>query len=289
MRISRSFAWLLAAACLHCGDGAVPTTDDGGDTSDASDTDAATGDSGPASLCPASSPIYVAVDGGSFFSFDPTTYALTQLPIPTCGGVDIGIGNPFAVTHDDRGWLVVEQTSGNPTLWYPFSLLGSSCPTQEAFSVPQASGIESAAYVSNAPGSPSETLYVSTAQAGGDALATLDSKGNLAQIAPLDRAYSLAGTADGRLFGLGHVNADPTSRLVQIAPKTGATTLLATPSISGDIAYARGKLFAFSIVDGGGHGETDVYAFDPKTYAAKKVSHVPYFVSGVATSTCAAP
>jgi hypothetical protein len=203
--------------------------------------------------------------------------------------VAIGTGNPFAVTHDASGWLLVEQTSGNPTLWFPFSLVGSTCPTQEAFSVPQATGIVSAAYVSNAPGATNETLYVSTVQAGGDTLATLDSKGHVAQIGALDRAYSLAGTADGHLFGLGHVGVDPTSRLVQISRDTAATTLLATPSISGNIAYARGKLFAFTIVAGGGHGETDVYTFDPQTYAAKKVSHIPYFVSGVGASTCAAP
>ena len=66
-------------------------------------------------------------------------------------------------------------------------------------------------------------------------------------------------------------------------------TTLATPSIAGDLAYARGQLFAFTIVAGSGSGETDVYAFDPKTYAAKKVAHIPYYVSHVATATCAAP
>jgi hypothetical protein len=294
--------------CTRVADAPVPDSDAGGDDGDASlpsdggssardsafAVETSSGTDGPStSGCPTSSPIYVIDVSASISTFDPTSHQVQALPIYQCGGgAGAGAYQPFAVTHDAKAWTVDYQNGGQPTLWDLIPLDASTCPNTATFSIPQSETIFGTTLVSNAPGSASETFYVTASADQGQtwSLATLGISGVLSTVGSLSTSYALAGSADGHLYGLevpyNVVLAAPYN-IVEINPASGAETILATSQVQGTIAYARGKLFVFVSANQG--FETDVYTYDFASHAMSMVTHLSSFVSGAGASTCAAP
>jgi hypothetical protein len=298
-------AWIVASACSSTenapppgpNDGLDATANDDGGTGDEGLGDEEMGSDSSASACPTHSPIYIVDDSGYFVrSVDPSTLAVTELHLPQCTQPLVDFYSPIAVTHDAHSWFMSYQSGGRPIQWFllPLETTDGGCPNQR-FERPQsADPITSMTYVSTAPGSAAETLFaVSSPDAQSFSLSKLSEiSGSVTPVASLPTAMWIAGTADGRMFGVrnpaGTVSSGPYTVSV-IDPSTGAAQQIGTVPGTGPVAFARGAVFVFATAPGGARGTTDVYSFDPESKTATKRGHFDFAMGGAGASTCAAP
>lgn len=252
---------------------------DGGFSGDALD------DGSAANPCPDDlKAIYVVSESNDFVRFDPATLSLTtigRLNCPTGGG----FSTPFSMAVDRKGYAWVLFNDGH---LFHVSVKDASC-TSTAY-VPGQSGYQTfgMAYVSDAPGSSSETLYVAGYL--GQGIAKIDTTslklsvvGNYGGASP--GAGELTGTGEARMFAF--FNQTPAS-VAEIDPKTsnilGQKPTAVTVGSGWAFAHWGGSFWLFTAPS----GTSQIDQFDYAAGTDKTVkTGLPYIIVGAGVSTCA--
>jgi hypothetical protein len=180
------------------GTGGAPLTTTSGDGG--SDFDAGTGggtsSGGDDDCADATKLVYVVGQSGTLYSFDPPSLALTPVGQLACPGP----GTPFSMAVDRSGTAWVLFDTGNI---YQVSTKDASCKATSYVSGQAGLTKFGMGFVSNAPGSKDESLYLADYTGGG--LAKLDTATmKVSMVGPYDQissAAELTGTGDARLYG----------------------------------------------------------------------------------------
>lgn len=244
-------------------------------------------------VCPEGNELIYVVDReDNLLSFDPRKLPgdpfrlVGKLGCPSSGG-------PFSMAVDRQGTAWVLYSSGE---LFEVSIADAKC-TRSDFQ-PGSFGMFGMGYVSDAPGSSTEKLYVATN--GARTLAAIDT----AQEPPVSRvtgsveAYSdqapeLTGTSEAKLFGFFPNLSDPSfiqeidrASGAPVGPqwKIGGAPLGAVNAWA--FAHWGGTFYVF-VTGGDGLGST-VRAVDRKTGDSRVVmDNLPYVITGAGVSTCA--
>lgn len=243
--------------------------------------------------------IYLVDDRNNFMSFSPANDAHAFTPIATldCPLNDPYIGgSPFSMSVDREGKAWVLYNTGE--IFYVNTKTGQCAPSNH---VPGQSGYElfGMGFVSNAPGSADETLYIF----GGKEMA-LD-RGNLATIDPAtlqldtigplalrDQSPELTGTGNAKLFGY----FPGAGAFVAEIDKTTGTFLQEwpVPDVGQVTAWAfahwggRFYLFVTAVASTDWVEKSMVLRLDPKDGKVDTVvEEVPLRIVGAGVSTCA--
>ncbi len=249
--------------------------------------------------------VYVVDDASNFMSFDPTQLIPGGAPFTTIGtlncpagtplGGGIGAATPFSMSVDRNGTAWVLYNSGEI---FHVSTTDASC---QATSWPVGNGgfeLFGMGFVSDAPGSDEETLFIS----GGDADNLVN--GNLGSINPTsltlttlgvlpaaEQSPELTGTGDAKLYGY---FPGATSTFVANLDKTNAArgeswnaTSLEGGASAWAFAHWGGKFYIFA-TSGLLFPTNAVYELDPATGINTTVINASAFrVVGAGVSTCA--
>ena len=300
-----SLHWLTAAAVAAllvagCDDTRPPFRDGGGTDAGDSGGDPFV-DSGPRRdggpidpLCgtAAARYLYVVAADDAFLRFDPETNTLTPLGILSCPTSS----SPFSMAVDRNATAWVLYQDGRI---FHVSTADVSC-TATSFA-PNQAGFEvfGMGFVSDAPGSAEETLFVAGGSLlditlGSASLGRVDSSLRLTSVGGLPGWPELTGTGAAELWGFFPDTSPPSVRMIDQG--SGATTRtfpmseLGSGSGLGDRAWA----FAFwgarfyVFYKGDFDTTTNVWRLDPADGSVIEVLHdTGYRIVGAGVSTCA--
>ena len=211
MRVKKetsSLVLALSLAAAACGNASTTSSDGtGGHASSSTSTgflSCGTG-IGPDGCADETRLVYVLGSGRQLVSFDPSTLSLTQVGLVNCpvdGGPAVPPPTPFSMAVDRSGvaWLLYSDGS----LFHLDVKDPSNC-VKAAYKSQQLTGFDlfGMGFVSDAPGSQSERLYLGAY--GGDGIGTLD-LGTLMidRVGYYDKISGpaeITGTGEARLFG----------------------------------------------------------------------------------------
>jgi len=241
--------------------------------------------------------IYVVDSANELLSFDPRK--LPADPFRRIGRLDCaGRRGPYSMSVDRHGmaWIIYDDGE-----LFNVSIADASCervaydPGTTAF---RRFGM---GFVSDAPGSASEKLYVS-ADDGSHALGAIDLARGVTPVrigtltAAVDRSPELTGTSEAQLFGFYPVRGQP-SFVQEIDRTTGAPKgrrwLLGTAPLGEVTAWAfaqwAGVFYVFvTSADDNLALNSTVHAVDRARGTYRVVlEHLPYRITGAGVSTCA--
>lgn len=228
--------------------------------------------------------VYILGQDKQFARFAPQTQDLTVLGTLNCPGEDFNTTFSMSVDRKGRAWVLFANG-----VIYHVNTKTLEC-TATGF-LPCQSGFCTfgMGFVSDAPGSEMETLYVSGAynQPGSSGLATIDQTTlTLTPIADYDvlagKAAELTGTGDARLFGYFQ---DVPIRLAEInkadAKVITYSDLTQIPSgLSWAFAFWGGSFYIMS--------GTGIYKYEPTSQITTPINtNVGFDIVGAGVSTCA--
>jgi hypothetical protein len=226
--------------------------------------------------------IYLLGKGNEFYSFDPPSLALTKVGTLDCPQMG-GSATPFSMSVDRSGTAWVLYNDGQ---LYQVNTKTAVCKATSF--VPSQGGFKKfgMGFVSDAPGSTAETLFVANT----DGIGKLDTKS--LTVTPIGQfgfaaAAELAGTGDARLFGF-FFGFPP---YITEIDKTTSMTQSEAPLDS--IDAGTGFAFAFWGADfwvftapNSSSSQIDRYQPDTKTTTTVNPS-VGFKIVGAGVSTCA--
>ena len=228
--------------------------------------------------------IYVVSSNDELVSFDPQSLAFSLIGKIACPSG----GHPFSMAVDRTGLAFVLYDDGN-IFWVSTS--DASCmpsgytPNQQGFT------LFGMGYVSDAPGSNAESLYV--IDDGKQGLGVIDNQGQLKKVGTFDKIASksgeVTGTGDARLFGFFVDITDASKTSVAEIEKSNAHVLSnvgqSLPTINAwAFAHWGGSFFLF---DGSGLANSRVDRYTPGKGTMNVVADAGYRIVGAGVSTCA--
>ncbi|EYF03129.1 hypothetical protein [Chondromyces apiculatus] len=228
--------------------------------------------------------IYIIGAGNNLYSFHPPTLAVTPIGVINCP--QTGGATPFSMAVDRQGtaWILF-----NDGRLYNVDTQNAVC-TATSFQ-PGQQGLTrfGMGYVSDAPGSSDEKLYI--ADFNGSGIATIDTTSlTVTPVRPYDalfQAAELTGTGDARLFGF--FTGSPV-QIAEIEPATGHVLSMAPqPSISiGNgwaFAFWGGDFYTFTNPSGSG---SQIDRYSPSMAMTSTVlTGIGDNIVGAGVSTCA--
>lgn len=251
----------------------------------------ATGSTGSGSGCSEeASYIYTLAADNSLYRFDPPSLTFTLVGVLNC---PTATASPYsmAVARDGTAWTIF--TDGN---LYKVDTTNAACtatnyaPNQHGWTT------FGMGYSTDAPGSDSETLYVSEAAflVGGmtKGLGKIDTKTmTLTPIGMYDQLSAraeLTGTGDARLFGafegMPYIVSEIDKQNAKIKSQAPQTAINYAPDSSNfAFAFWGGDFYLFV----GPGTSTDVFHYQPANKTTTKVKSVSYEIVGAGVSTCA--
>lgn len=244
-------------------------------------------------VCPEGNELIYVVDrDDNLIAFDPRK--LPADPLRLIGKLGChGAGGPFSMAVDRHGVAWVLYSGGE---LFKVSITDATC--ERAPYQPGRLGLFGMGYASDAPGAPTEHLYVATN--GRRLLASIDTEAAspsdriLGEMtAPSDESPELTGTRDGKLYGF-YPNLS-TPSFVQEVDRRSGEPVGPRWQLDGDPlgtvsawAFAQwGGTFYVFVTGDDGLGSS-VRAIDRKTGTSRTVlEHLPYVITGAGVSTCA--
>ncbi|MGZ3417524.1 MAG: hypothetical protein ACXWUG_08135 [Polyangiales bacterium] len=228
--------------------------------------------------------IYVVSQENDLYRFAPATLTITKVGTLDCPA---GSATPFSMAVDRKGTAWVLYSDGS--LW-KVSTKDASCASTSFVKNQEGFLTFGMGYVSDTPGSTSETLYV--AEYGGKGLGKVDSSLKLSFVGPYGAgggAAELTGRGDARIFGFFDSNFTLPVRIAELDKSTGAIkTMKNQPSLSVGSGWAfahwGGSYWLFTAPSGS--SQITEYDFDKDTSKVVKTD-LGFVIVGAGVSTCA--
>jgi len=241
-----------------------------------------TSDGSAAGCAAGTSLVYVLGKTQELYSFDPSTLQLTQVGVVSCP--QSGTATPFsmAIDRDAVAWVLY-----NDGRMYNVDIGTAAC-VATSFQ-PDQGGFKKfgMGFVSDAPGSLTETLYVANEYGIGsidtESLVVTPGAGTFG----FSAAAELTGTGDARLFGLFYGFPPYISEIDKDSSELLGEMPLDTVDIGTGFAYAfwGGDFWVFTAPDG---ASSQIDRFQPGTGATTTVvASVGFKIIGAGVSTCA--
>jgi hypothetical protein len=239
--------------------------------------DAGLGDGSVGDDCAASAKlIYVVTRDRQLYSFDPPALAFAKVGDVACANETSAFS--MAVDRSGVAWMLF--TSGK---LYRVSTVDASCTVTPFVGGSVTFTHFGMGFVSDAPGSAAETLFIS--DYGGGGLGKIDTASlqitPIGQYAPPLGSSELTGTGDARLFGF-----FPLSPVKVAEIDKGTAKILSQVDLPG-ISIGLGYAFAFWGGDFWLFSGTEVNQYKPANGTATPVVAYPFAVVGAGVSTCA--
>lgn len=237
--------------------------------------------------------IFVVSDNNTLLKFDPAAHSFStigQLKCPASFG-----DTPFSMAVDRAGTAFVLYQSGNI---FKVSTENAACKTS-GYNPNQLGWARfGMAYVSDAAGSNSETLYVidGTGLSGSNAnkgLGKISQGGQLSAIGQFDqglagRTAEVTGLGDGRLFAFFVDSSKNTSSVAEVDKNTGKVISDKSQPLAKINAWAFAHWGgSFYLFNGDGISPSHVHKYTPGKGTTQVVANAGYTIVGAGVSTCA--